>query len=83
MAQQQPEIQEVKLESYGKVSKFDPEQLELQDPDLGRRLANVDRAFAQMSEAGRQFYQQEQENLKDLVGFSNSLLNFAIERQVE
>ena len=83
MAQQQPEIQEVQLQSYGKVSKFDPEQLELQDPDLGRRLANVDRAFGQMSEAGRQFYQQEQENLKELVGFSNSLLNFAIERQQE
>lgn len=83
MAQQQPEIQEVQLQSYGKVSKFDPEQLQLQDPDLGRRLANVDEAFAQMSAAGREFYRQEEKNLQELVGFSNSLLNFAVERQEE
>ena len=79
----EPKISQVQYQGSAQVRQMNPIQVPLGDPDLQRRLAAADQAFDAFETQGKAFYEQNQEQLAELTQFSESLLNFAIERQGE
>ena len=79
----EPKISQVQYQGSAQVRQMNPIQVPLGDPDLQRRLAAADQAFDAFETEGKAYYEQNQEQLQELTQFSQSLLNFAIERQTE